>query len=137
MKKIITLVVAFVCILVLYSCGWNSKKVIAAVISENVTQIEITHHIGGQTTNWTVEGTEIERLREWLDNLSYRQLKGIEGQSPGDSNGGEIYIFELVGGEWSGFSYVINGKNDCYIQSEGNWFSVANPTEPPVSEPTE
>ena len=56
MKKIITLVIAFVCVFTLCSCGWNSQKEVAVVISENVTQIDITHHVGGKTTNWSVEG---------------------------------------------------------------------------------
>ena len=137
MKKIITLVIAFVCVFTLCSCGWNSQKEVAVVISENVTQIDITHHVGGKTTNWSVEGIEIEPLREWLDKLSYRHLEVKEGQSPGDSDGGEIYMFTLIGGEWSGFSYVINGENDCYIQSEENWFSVINPSNPPVAESNE
>lgn len=84
-----------------------------------------------------MKGAEIELLREWVDKLSYRYIEVKEGQFPGDSNGGEIYTFTLMGGEWSGFSYVINGENDCYIQSEGNWFSVINSTNPPVSESTE
>lgn len=137
MKRITALVLALVCVLSLCSCGWNSQKVVATVISENVTKIDITHRIGGKTTNWSVEGTEIDLLREWLDKLSYKHLEVKEGQSPGDSNGGEVYTFVLTGGEWPGFSYVINGQNECYIQSEGNWFSVTNPSDPPVTEPAD
>ena len=137
MKKLMALVLALVCIVALCSCGWNSQKVVAAVISENVTKIDITHRIGGETTNWSVDGAEIDHLREWLGKLSYKHLEVKEGQSHGDSNGGEVYTFVLTGDEWPGFSYVINGQNDCYILSEGNWFSVTNPTNPPISEPTE
>lgn len=137
MRKYIALFLALACILALCSCGWNSQKVVATVISESVTQIDITHRIGGKTTNWSVAGAEIDLLRDWLDKLSYKHIEFKEGQSPGDSNGGEVYTFVFTGGGWSGFSYVINGENDCYIQSEGYWFSVANPTNPPVSEPTE
>lgn len=58
MKKLMALVLALVCILVLCSCGWNSQTVVAAVISQNVTQIDITHRIDGENTNWSVEGAE-------------------------------------------------------------------------------
>lgn len=137
MKKLFTVVLAIVCILALCGCGWNSKKIVATNISENVTKIDITHYIGGRSTNWSVEGAEIDLLKEWLDNLSYRHLEVKEGQSPGDNDGGEVYTFVFTGGEWPGFSYVINGQNDCYIQSEGNWFSVINPATPPVVQPKE
>ncbi len=137
MKKLITLVLSLVCILAFCSCGWNSQKNIATNISGDVTKIDITHRIGGETTNWSVGETEIDLLREWLDDLSYKHIEVEEGRSPGDSNGGEVYSFVFTGGEWPGFSYVINGESDCYILSEGNWFYVANPSKPPVSEPTE
>ena len=107
------------------------------MISESVTKIDVTHFIGGKTTTWSVEGTDIDLLREWYNNLSYRYREFEKGQSPGDSDGGEVYTFDFTEGEWSGFSYVINGQNDCYIQSEGNWFVVGNPSMPPVVEPAE
>ena len=138
MKKYIALLLALVCVLSLCSCGWNSQKAVATVFSENITKVDITHRIGAETKNWSIEDTEIDPLREWFNNLSYRHIDAKEGQSPGDSNGNEVYTFAFTGGEWSGFSYVINGENDCYILNpEGNWFSVTNPTTPPISEPTE
>ncbi len=137
MKKWIALVLALVCILALCSCGWNSQKIVAAHISQNVTKIDVIHYRGGRDTSWSIEGEEIDRLREWLDKLSYKHLEVEEGQSPGDAVGGEVYTFVLTGGEWPDFSYVINGQNDCYIQSERNWFSVNNPINPPVTEPTD
>lgn len=137
MKKLIALLLALVCIFSLCSCGWNSQKVVATVISESVTIIDITHHVGGKTTTWSIEGTNIDFLRAWFDNLSYKHIEVKEGQSPGDNNGGEVYSFAFTGGEWPGFFYVINGENDCYIQSEGNWFAVTNPCDPPVTEPVD
>ena len=135
MKKWIALARVLVCLLTLCSCGWNSQKMVAAHISQNVTKIDVVHLQGTKEKCWSVEGAEIDRLREWLDSLSYKHLEVEVGQSPGDSNGGEVYIFALTGGEWPDFSYVINGENNCYIQSEENWFSVINPTDPPVAEP--
>ena len=138
MRKYIALILALVCVLSLCSCGWNSQKAVATVFSENVTKVDITHRIGAETKNWSIEDAEIDPLREWFNKLSYKHIEVKEGQSPGDNNGNEVYTFAFTGGEWSGFSYVINGENDCYILNpEGKWFSVTNPTTPPISEPTE
>lgn len=138
MKKLIVLVLTLACVLSLCSCGWNSQKAIATVFSENVTKVDITHRIGTETTNWNIEGTEISPLREWFNKLSYRHIEVKEGQSSGDGNGNEVYTFAFTGGDWLGFSYIINEENDCYILSpEGNWFSVTNPSNPPVVRPTE
>ncbi len=137
MKKLVALVLTLVCLLVLCSCGWNSQKAVATVFGENVTKVDITHRIGAETTAWSIEGTEIDTLREWFDKINYKVIRDVkEGQTPGDSNGNEVYTFEFTGGEWLGFSYVINGENDCYILNpEGNWFSVTNPLKLPISEP--
>ena len=138
MKKQIALVLALLCVLSMCSCGWNSRKVVATVFSENVSKVDITHRIGAESTNWSIEGTEIDPLREWFNKLSYKHIDVKEGQSPGDSNGNEVYTFVFTGREWLGFSYIISGKNDCYILSpEGNWFSVIEPSNPPVVRPTE
>jgi len=132
MKNRITFVLVLVCMVTLCGCRWNSPKVVASSISEDVTKIDIIHHIGGKTTAWSVEGAEIDLLREWFDKLSYKHIEVKEGQSPGDSNGGEVYTFVFTGGAWSGFSYVIGGENHCYILSGENWFSVTNPSNPPL-----
>lgn len=137
MKKLMAFVLSVVCILALYGCGWNSQIEVATVFSESVTKVDVTHFMGGKTTTWSVEGTDIVPLREWYNTLSYRYREFEKGQSPGDSNGGEVYTFVFTGVEWPGFSYVINGENDCYIQSEGNWFIVTNPSMPPVAQSAE
>jgi len=137
MKKLIAFVITIACVVALYGCGWNSQKEVATVFSENITKVDVTHFIGGRTTTWSVEGTDIDSLREWYNTLSYRYREFEKGHSPGESNGGEVYTFVFTGGEWPGFSYVIGGENDCYIQSEGNWFAVTNPSMPPVSQPAE
>ena len=137
MKKLITFVVVFVCVLSLCSCGWNSQKAVATVFSSNVIEVDVTHRSGTETTNWKIEGAAVRLLREWFNGLDYRYIEIQEGQNPGAVNGNEVYTFAFTGGEWTGFSYVINGVRDCYLLNpEGNWFFVVNPTNPPVTEPT-
>ena len=137
MKKLILVVLVVACTMALCSCGWNSKKAVATVFSENVSKVDITYHFGAETVKWSVEGTELNLVREWFNCLDYIHIEFAEGQTPGDINGNEVYIFEFYGGEWTGFSYVINGENDCYILNpKGNWFAVINPSNPPAIEAT-
>ena len=134
MKKFMAFVLASLCALALCSCGRNSQKAVAAVFSETVTKVHITHCTGSETANWSIEGAEIALLKAWFDNLDYRLIQPQDGQASDD--GTEVYTFEFVGGEWLGFSYIINGADDCYLLNpEGNWFAVMNPSAPPISEP--
>ena len=136
MKKWMSFVLTFICALTLCSCGWISQTDFADMIGEDVTKIDITYHIGSSTTCWSVEGADIDLLREWLNNLDYQYRYFFEGRTPGDSDGGIVYEFVLTGVEQTRFCYVIRGENDCYLLSGENWFPVSNPTDPPVSVPT-
>ena len=49
-----------------------------------------------------------------------------------DEEEGERYDFVLTEGDYPGFTYIINGPDDCYLLIEGNWFSVLNPSYPPA-----
>ena len=134
MKKLMSFVIVFICVLNLCSCSWASKK--AAVIGEDVTKINITYCIGSSTTSWSVEGVDIDLLRDWYNNLDYQYRYFRAGQTPGNSDGGIIYEFVLIGEEQTSFCYVICGEKACYLLSGGNWFPVSNPTDPPISVPT-
>jgi len=137
MKRFTAFALVMVSVFLLIGCGYNSQKAVAAVISEKVTKIDITHRNGADARTWMVEGDEIALLREWLGKIDYKHLAETEGPSLEKHAYIGMYTFVLTGGEWPGFSYVIVGPDDCYIQSEGNWFSVTNPTDPPVPIPVE
>lgn len=137
MKKIIALVLSLSFVLVLIGCNQKSGpgRPITAYIGDSVTTVDITHHISGKSAQWTAEGEDVAALRDWAVKLEYALLEFEEGQSPGDSDGREVYDFVLTEGDYPGFSYVINGTEDCYLLIEGYWFSVKNPSEPPVMDP--
>lgn len=80
-------------------------------------------------------GEDVDSLRDWVSELEYELLEFEEGHSPGDSDGGEVYEFVLTEEGYPGFSYVISGPRDCYLLIEDCWFSVSNPSNPPVTEP--
>ena len=137
MKKLISLALTLIFVFSLTGCNQKSGpgRPIAAYIGDSVTTVNISHHIAGQTTQWVAEGEEVNSLRDWATKLEYEILEFEEGQSPGDSDGGEVYDFVLTEGGFPGFSYVINGTDDCYLLIEGYWFSIRNPSNPPVTEP--
>ena len=139
MKRLMASVLSLSFVFVLAGCNQKSGpgRPITAYIGDSVTTVDITHHISGKSTQWTAEGEDVESLRNWAAKLEYELFEFEEGQSPGDSDGGEIYDFVLTEGGYPGFSYVINGTEDCYLLIEGYWFSVKNPSEPPVMNPHE
>lgn len=108
---------------------------ISAWIGDDVTEVKITHILMGQSTEWSIEGDDIQTLQAWANGLEYEIGEFDEGDTPGDQNGGEIFSFELVGGAYPGFGYIINGPDACYLLIEGCWYIVNNPSDPPVEAP--
>ena len=139
MKRLMAFVLSLSFVLALAGCNRKSvpDRPITAYIRDSVTTVDIKHHISGKSAQWAAEGEDVESLRDWAAKLEYELFEFEEGQSPGDSDGGEVYDFVLTEGGYPGFSYVVNGTEDCYLLIEGYWFSVKNPSEPPIMEPHE
>ena len=114
--------------------GENSRP-IAAYIDDDVTSIEAFHALMGMCATWDVESEELDALRDWANNLKYELVHFEEGNTPGDSDGGEVYSFTIEQGDYPGFSYIIHGVDKCYLRVEDEWYSVSNPTTPPISAP--
>lgn len=142
MKKIAVFVLLSAFLLGLPGCAGSSVgpgRPLAPVIGDYVTEVAVTHTLMGQDKTWTVTGAEIGPLRQWAAGLKYKYVEFEPGSTPGDSDGGEVYTFKPApdenNGGWPGFSYVKNGPDDCWLLIGGCWFSVSNPSDPPVSEP--
>ncbi len=108
--------------------------------AEDVTQIEVMHVYMGRASEWTIEGDEALAVRVWLSNLECRMVEFEKGNTPGDTEGGEVYSFKCVqysSASYPGFSYMKNGEDDCYLILQENWYSVLNPSNPPVEDPAE
>ncbi|MDE5891357.1 MAG: hypothetical protein K2H45_00385 [Acetatifactor sp.] len=136
MKGFIALLIGLFCAFCISGCDSSEagpNGPISDYIGDNVTKVDITHHVLGRSICWSVENDELDSIREWASKLKYEIFEYEEGLSPGDYNGGEIYDFDISEGDSSGFSYVINGTNDCYLLIEGNWYSVLNPSDPPLT----
>ena len=104
----------------------------APYIGDYVTTVDVTHVLSGQLQECKIPGEQLIALRTWANELKYEHRTYEKGQSPGDTDGGEIYEFVLTEGDYPGFTYVINGPNDCHLLIEGEWFVVTNPTNPPI-----
>lgn len=138
MKRLLILLLTLLCALCLIGCaGTNTGagESICAYIAADVTTVEITHHLSGQIVRWTAEGDELSALRDWAAALECMPERFETGNTPGDCDGGEVYGFALTEGDYPGFSYTVNGPDDCHLLIEGQWYSVSNPSVPPVEGP--
>jgi hypothetical protein len=99
----------------------------------DIDGIEVIHILSGQSTEWTiVDKKQIEDLHAWFINLSLTKQHFEEGQSPGDSDGGEIYMLTLLqsNNDKISFTYGKYGSDECYIIYYGEWYKVNNPSDP-------
>lgn len=138
MKKQLILFLTLGFLLTLAACGTsgpNSDSDNPISIADSVTDVEITHIISGTESLWTANSDELESLKDWVSGLNYRPVSFEAGNSPGDEIGGEAYSFNMTGTDHPSFSYVVNRPDRCYLLMDGTWYSVSNPSDPPVTEP--
>lgn len=128
MKKSLLIFTAAV-LLLLSACANQSIKFSIEMLPSNIEQVVVSHYLSGEETEWTIKGDELEEWESWLKGLSVRLMNFEEGNTPGDVDGGEVYSF-VINNEKSSVSYVINGRDDCYLLFEGKWYDVSNPTNP-------
>ncbi len=134
MRKLIALSLALMIPLSMVGCSKGQGHPIVAYIGEDITKVEVMHYIGGQESQWTATGNDVDSLRGWVSAQEYELVEFEEGQSPGDSDGGEVYDFILTESDYPGFSYVISGADECYLLIKSHWYSVANPSNPPIED---
>ena len=138
MKRFIMFALVIAALLSLVGCGQSNSALgnpSDISIPDSVTGVEVTHIISGTESQWTINSDELETLKSWILGLNYSMVQFEEGHSPGDGDGGELYRFDMTGADHPGFSYVKNGPDRCYLLMDGNWYSVSNPSNPPVTEP--
>ncbi|MBD5384306.1 MAG: hypothetical protein HDR72_04840 [Ruminococcaceae bacterium] len=93
----------------------------------NIVKVEYAHC--AEITELDLSDKEKMTLSEWLCGLKYERREFRKGETPGDSDGGEVYSFTFENGE---LSYVNNGGSECYLLFDGEWYAVLNPSEFPV-----
>ena len=96
----------------------------------NVSQITVSHILGGNENVVTLDTpSEIEQLEEWLNNLRLELKNFDEENSPGNQNGGELFIFRTDSEEL--FSYVNHGANYYIVYGE-QWYEIADKPLDPI-----
>lgn len=103
------------------------------LVTENVNKIVVAHTISGQTERVGLRDEQaIEALAEWIKALELEHYDFVAGQTPGDSDGGELWSFDINGID-ALFTYGNYGGGECYIIYGGEWYKVQNPSAPVIN----
>ena len=130
MKKIAAVLLALFALTVLTSCCGKEDEHIdfSSLIPMSTRSVLVEYTSGGKTISYTAEKQVVEELENWLSSLKCERRNFEHGSTPADCDGGECYTFTT---DKASFSYVINGKDECYLNIKDGWYFVKNPTNPP------
>ena len=130
MKKIAAVLLALFALTVLTSCCGKEDEHIdfSSLIPMSTRSVLVEYTSGGKTISYTAEKQVVEELENWLSGLKCERRNFEHGSTPADCDGGECYTFTT---DKASFSYVINGKDKCYLNIKDGWYFVKNPTNPP------
>lgn len=124
-------------ILLLAGCS-NIEKGRDAIIGTDVNKVGIIHVTGDEMVQWTVSGDEIDALREWASGLKFLPHEFEKNKTPYDTDTDvESYEFYLTKGDYRNISYAIIDEKTSYIFYADKWYTVTNPSVPPLQEPAE
>ena len=108
------------------------QRPISAYNQENVSVATVYHTVQGKTAELVIEGEALEDLRIWTNNLEYALTADNGKEIPKKIETAETFKIVLEEGDYPGFSYFDCGENNCYLWIEGYWYTVVNPSNPPV-----
>ena len=130
MKKIAAVLLALFALTVLTSCCGKEDEHIdfSSLIPMSTRSVLVEYTSGGKTISYTAEKQVVEELENWLSGLKCERRNFEHGSTPADCDGGECYTFTT---DKASFSYVINGKDECYLNIKDGWYFVKDPTNPP------
>ena len=130
MKKIAAVLLALFALTVLTSCCGKEDEHIdfSSLIPMSTRSVLVEYTSGVKTISYTAEKQVVEELENWLSGLKCERRNFEHGSTPADCDGGECYTFTT---DKASFSYVINGKDECYLNIKDGWYFVKNPTNPP------
>ena len=130
MKKIAAVLLALFALTVFTSCCGKEDEHIdfSSLIPMSTRSVLVEYTSGGKTISYTAEKQVVEELENWLSGLKCERRNFEHGSTPADCDGGECYTFTT---DKASFSYVINGKDECYLNIKDGWYFVKNPTNPP------
>ena len=132
MKKLITLVLALVCVLGLVGC--NQKAVSASEVysfPEPTTMITVSFYSQGEETAFEIGSEDYDpkdlstnEVIQWFYDLELTPCDEPEAVA-----GSEGYTFRVQGEDV--FTYEDRGK-EAYLILENTYYKVKNPSPPPI-----
>lgn len=115
-----------------FSVG-NPKPIPVGFVSDlgidawDIVKVEYAHN--AQTAELELSVEDKTALSEWLGGVEYRHRWFPEGETPGDSDGGEAFTFTFADGE---LSYINNGASERYLLCGGEWYDINGCKEFPI-----
>lgn len=93
----------------------------------DIVNVEYAHN--AEITQLDLSEEDKRALSEWLCGLKYERREFPEGETPGDSDGGEAYMFTFETGE---LSYIDNGGSERFLLFGDKWYAVGDFAEIPL-----
>ena len=128
MKKLVTFVLALICVLGLVVCGQLEQTVIG--IPDNIDKVVVSFYSMGQVTEWELDESKLPAWKEWAENLSLKPLSEKKVEKLQMTEGGESYHFKINDDEMS-FTFHDHGS-DKYLVMEKTYYKVLNGVVPDV-----
>lgn len=110
------------------------QRPIAAYIQDDVSSVEVSHYYSNEVSTWIVDGAELDVLREWTNGLQYEIKNFDNNATPDKAEDSEVFSISISEGDYPGFSYIIDNSGIHYLLIEGYWYSVTNPSYPPLTD---
>lgn len=93
----------------------------------DIVKVEYAHN--AEIKELELSDKEKMSLSKWLCGLKYERREFPEGETPGDSDGGEAYGITFANGE---LAYVDNGGSERFLLFNGEWYGVCESGEFPI-----
>lgn len=109
-----------------FDCGKPISGDTVYRFPDPVTEVAVTCYGGGEVAEVTLDAPEALRaVANWYAGLRLVALQ----EAPEEAEGNTAYAFAVNGAE--AFSYDDRGR-EAYLQVDGAWYAVQNPSAPPV-----
>lgn len=110
-----------------------AQRPISAYMQADVSGATVYHTVQGKTIESVVEEhQDLYNLRIWTNNLEYILFNCNGATKPTDLENTEVYKIVFKDGDYPGFSYIISENHNYYLLIEEHWYSVINPSNPPI-----
>ena len=112
--------------LLFFGCGKPISGDTVYRFPAQVTEVAVACYGGGEVAEVTLDAPDVLRaVADWYAGLRLVALP----EAPEEAEGNTAYAFAVNGAE--AFSYDDRGR-EAYLQVDGAWYAVQNPSAPPV-----